>query len=64
MFGCRSVISRLPGQGSGELQNFIYIGQIQPKTLYTLLVLGENSLHIGASRLLLMPWLRVQNAQA
>jgi len=24
-------MSRLPGQGSGEQQKFIYIGQIQPK---------------------------------
>ena len=34
------------------------------KTLYTLLVSGENSIHIGASRDRLMAWLRVQNAQA
>ena len=34
------------------------------KTSYTLLVIGENSIHIGASRLLLMACLRVQNAQA
>ena len=34
------------------------------KTSYTLLVSGENSIHIGASRHLLMAWLRVQNAQA
>jgi hypothetical protein len=30
------------------------------KTLYTLLVIGENSIHIGASRLLLMAWMRVK----
>ena len=24
-------MSRLPGQGSGAQQNFIYIGQIEPK---------------------------------
>ena len=30
------------------------------KTPYTLLVLGENSLHFGASRHLLAGWLRVQ----
>jgi len=33
------------------------------KASYTLLFSGENSIHIGASRLLLMPWLSVQNAQ-
>ena len=33
-------------------------------TLYTLRVFGENSIHIGANRLLLMPWVSVQNAQA
>ena len=34
------------------------------KTSYTLLLSGENSIHFGASRLLLMAWFRVQNAQA
>ena len=67
-------MSRSPGQGSGGRQNFIYIGQIQPKlythcwsrvkTLYTLRVFGENSIHFGAGRDLLMAWLRVQNVQA
>ena len=34
------------------------------KTSYTLRVIGENSIHIGASRLLLMAWVSVQNGQA
>ena len=43
----------------------LYIHWPDPtKTSYTLLVSGENSIQIGASRLLLMPWVRVQNAQA
>jgi hypothetical protein len=43
----------------------VYIHWPDPtKTLYTLRVFGENSIHIGASRLLLMAWLSVQNAQA
>jgi hypothetical protein len=29
-------MSCLPGQGSGGPENFIYIGQIEPKTPYTL----------------------------
>ena len=74
MFVCRRVMSRLPGQGSGWPQNFIHIVQIEPelyipcwsrvKTSYTLRVFGENYIHIGASRDLLMALLRVQNAQA
>ena len=31
MYVCIRVMSWLPGQGSGGPQNFIYIGQIQPK---------------------------------
>ena len=43
----------------------LYIHWPDPtKTLHTLLVSVENSIHIGASRLLLMAWVRVQNAQA
>ena len=34
------------------------------KTSYTLRVFGENSIHFGASRDLLLALLRVQNAQA
>ena len=34
MYVCIRVMSWLPGQGSGGLQNFIYIAQIEPK-LYT-----------------------------
>jgi len=33
---------RLPGQGSGGPENFIYIGQIEPKTSYTLQVSGKT----------------------
>ena len=67
-------MSRLPGQGSGGQQNFIYIGLIEPelyipcwsrvKTSYTLRVFGENSIHFGASRHLLAAWVSVQTAQA
>ncbi len=43
----------------------LYIHWPDPtKTLYTLRVIGENSIYFGASRLLLTAWLRVQNAQA
>jgi hypothetical protein len=38
--------------------------QDRTKTPYTLLVLGENSIYFGAGQELLMPWVRVQNAQA
>jgi len=57
-------MSCFPGPGSGGPQNFIHIGQVEPKTLYTLRVSGENSMHFGAGRDLLMALLRVQNAQA